>query len=149
VRIRLTRTLTDRSFNIEGMWVFLTRELVPIVRELLRALTSGPPTFSPAATITLDLAKARDFALGSPLTVDTALTLLNGVDGCEGSVVVQQDGVGAHLLTVAADGRTVLRADPAADDNPAPGAGKLTRYRYLYLTVSDVPYLIFERTYLL
>jgi hypothetical protein len=150
VRSRISRGLTERPVAAGDENRFLNRELIPIVREMLRALVKAPVPFQwSAGAATADLAAGRDFAASVVLTQNSTLTLSNGYEGAEGTIFVEQDAVGGWTMTVMADGRSTLREDPFTDDNPAAGPGEITRYHYTFVTIAGTPYVVLERSYLL
>ncbi len=149
MRFRIPQGLSDRPLVEQNLLQYLNRELVPVVRAMLRAMTRSPQPFEwSGGAATLDLVAARDFAASNTLSENSTLTLSNGYDGAEGTIYVQQDAAGGHTVTVVAPGRTILREDPFVDDNPAPGAFEHTRYHYTFMTIAGDPYVVFERAYL-
>lgn len=87
-----------------------------------------------AGAASIDVSLARDFVASNLLTANSALTLTSGVDGCSGEIVVQQDGTGSRAMTIAAAGRTIVRALNVTDDNPLITANSQTIYTYKYYT---------------
>ena len=150
MRFRISRALTDRPVVEGGERIFLNRQLIPLIRELLRVLTGEPTSFEwNDGAADLDISAGRDFAASSTLTQNTTLTLSNGFDGAEGTIWVAQDSVGGWLMTVVADGWTVLREAPFIDDDPGAAPNELTQYHYTFMTVAGAKYVVLERTYLL
>lgn len=150
MRLRLSRGLSERPIPQGAENVALNREVVPVIREMTRAFTAAPTLFEwSGGEASLDVGAGRDFAASSPLTQSSTLTLTGGYAGAEGWIFVQQDAVGGWGVTAVADGWTILREDPFVDDNPASGAGELTRYHYTFITIAGSPYLVLERLPLL
>lgn len=149
MRFRISRGLTERPLAEGDILRFLNRELVPIVREILRAIGRAPGVFTWSdGEATVDVSAGGEFVASTVLTEDSVLYLAVGYEGAEGTIYVQQDAVGGWQLTVTAEGRTTLREDPFTDDNPAAGANEVTRYRYTFITVGGTPYVVLERVYL-
>lgn len=94
---------------------------------------------------TVDVSARNDFAASNTLTVNSVLTLIGGIDGCQGTIYVKQDGTGSRTLSFTVSGRTVLREESAADSNPQAGANALTGYSYDYKTIAGTAYVIVER----
>lgn len=148
--IRVTRALPDRPIpkELDGLVHSLNFQIVPLLKELVRALTAPPTGFvwtSGAASI--DVGAGSDF-WSYPLTEDSTLTLENGVDGMAGQIVITQDAIGSYGLNFLVDGRTIMLADPMADTDPNPDPNGMTLYRYSYTTVVTSPYVIIERVIL-
>jgi hypothetical protein len=149
VRLRTSRTLSQRPVADTNISHFINRELLPLLRELLRMLTSAPLNyewFSGAAS--LDTGGSEDFVPTGPLTQNSSLTLYGGQDGCAGTIFVQQDAVGGWTLSVTALGRIIVRESPLLTDDPDPAPNVITRYEYRYATISGEPVLLLQRTVL-
>lgn len=93
----------------------------------------------------INVAIKNDFVAGNTLTQNSTLTLTGGVDGCQGTIYVKQDGTGTWTLGFTVAGRTTLREDGAADSNPKTGAGALTGYVYDFKTIAGTAYVIISR----
>lgn len=151
---RISRALLQRFIGSLGsdnaVQHFINWELVPLLRELLHALTIAPQPFAWSAGVaSINASQSTDWAASVTMTTDCGLLINGGYEGAQGVVLVQQDAVGGRLLNVLATGYTVLREDPAVASDPNPAANSITRYRYTFVTVVGVPYVLFERLYLL
>jgi hypothetical protein len=147
--LRISRTLTDRPVAAADVLHALNREVIPVVRAILRRLTAAPMQFVwVSGATTLDVSQADEF-VGAPLTQNSTLMLTGGFEGASGTLYVQQDGTGGYTLNVLVSGRTLLREDPSASSDPDPGASRITRYRYRFVTIGGTPYVVLERLVLL
>lgn len=128
----------------------LNWEVIPLLRELTRSLTSAPAEFTfTDGDATISASAARAFVPTAALDQNSSLTLTDGIDGMKGSFWVQQDATGGRTLAVVADGRTILRLDPDTDDDPEPAANRITAYDYEFATIAGTAYLILAKTTLL
>lgn len=145
---RFSQTLPDRPVphSLDGVVWALNRQIVLVLKELLRKLTQ-PPAAVPqsGSSAVTDVTVNNDF-VAAVLTADTDISLSNGYDGAQGTIHVKQDAVGGHNLTFSSGDRTILRPSPDFDSSPNPAAGSITRYRYHLLTIDGIAYAVVERT---
>ena len=102
-----------------------------IVGAKLRALVE--PFTIAAGAASLDVSARNDFAATNAVTQATALTLMEGQDGDQGSVHLKQDGTG-YAVTFAAAGRTVVYMEGAVPTT----ASKQIDCSYKFVTVAGV-----------
>lgn len=109
-------------------------------------IQGAPQTFAWASNAaSIDVSTCNDFAASNTLTGNSALTLLNGIDGCQGTIYVKQDGTGSRTLSFTVSGRTILRDESATDSNPQSAANTLTCYSYDFKTIAGTAYIVIVR----
>lgn len=146
---RVSRALSDRPVGERDVLHFINRELLPVVRELLRVIQAKPVGFSwLSGAASINVSESPDFVADDMLTQDSTLTLLDGYDGAQGTIIVEQDAVGGWSLAFDADGRTLRYVDPLVDAAVNGAPDSTTLYRYMYMTLDDIPQLVIERVLL-
>lgn len=146
--LRLLQGLTTRPFGEIDVLHVLQREVMPALREVMRALTVPPATVAwNAGVATHDVSRSATAVL-APLTENSTLTLMNGFDGAEGTFYVVQNATGGWTLDISAPDRLRFLEAPAADIDPDPGPFVVTRYRYHYVTIDGDAALVLSQAVL-
>lgn len=115
-----------------------------LVRMTAHAFLNTVSPFAHSASLSLDVRMRSLHVISGVLTSNTAITLLNGADGCAGIVWLKQ-GAGNHSITsVTASGRTVLMAASLSTINTADflAANAVSGLTYEYQTVAGTAYVL-------
>ena len=146
--LRLGRGLTGRPFTEKSVLHVLQREIIPVLRDLLQALTSPPVDIEwDAGAASHDVSKATCAVLGA-LTQNSTLLLTGGFDGAEGTLYAIQDSTGGWTLSITAEDRLAMFEAPAVNTDPDPTPDAVTRYRYRFVTLGGDPTVVFSKVVL-
>ncbi len=148
--IRLSRALSERAVGKDDAVHVLNREVLPVLKELVRTLSAPVAAFTWVdAVVALDVSRGSLFAASVALSENSEVQLDNTYSGAQGLIFVRQDAVGGWELTFTSPLRTIVRVDPEADDFPNLDPESITLYRYVCFEVDGLPYILLEKIYLL